>query len=230
MLQQTQVSRVLVKYPQFIQRFSTFGSLAKASITDILTVWQGMGYNRRALYLKKAAAIIINQYKGVVPNDSVTLDTLPGIGEATASSIVTFTYNKPSIFIETNIRRVFIHHFFKNKENVDDKHILLFVRETLDNKKPKEWYWALMDYGSYLGKKIENPNKKSKYYAVQSQFEGSDRQIRGKILKVLLAYRRTEQEIIEELKITKKRVKSILASLEKEGFIETNRGVYALKN
>ncbi|PIY72478.1 endonuclease III [Candidatus Roizmanbacteria bacterium CG_4_10_14_0_8_um_filter_33_9] len=239
MLQQTQVSRVLIKYPFFINQFPTFKQLAQASITEVLKTWQGMGYNRRALYLKKAASIIINQYNGIVPDDPVILDTLPGVGEATACSIVAFAYNKPTVFIETNIRRVFIYHFFEDRKlftlrgidgKVDDREILSLVEQTLDHDNPREWYWAFMDYGSYLGKTGENPNKKSKHYTIQTQFEGSDRQIRGKILKLLLEHRRTEQEMIEELKVKKKRVKSILDSLEKEGFTLKKNDIYCLVN
>ena len=239
MLQQTQVSRVLIKYPLFIHRFPTFHKLSTASIIDILSVWQGMGYNRRALYLKKAASILIDTYKGIVPDDPTILDLLPGIGEATAASIVTFAYNKPTVFIETNIRRVFIYHFFKDRRlalssveglKIEDREILPLIEQTLDYSNPREWCWALMDYGSYLGKKFENSNKKSKHYVIQSKFEGSDRQIRGKILKLLLENRRTEQEMIEELKVEKKRAKSILDSLEKEGFIEKKKDVFVLKS
>ncbi|MEK7079017.1 MAG: A/G-specific adenine glycosylase, partial [Patescibacteria group bacterium] len=113
MLQQTQVARVMVKFPIFIDQFSNFKELATASTKDILQVWQGMGYNRRALYLKKIAEIVITQYKGKLPDDPAILDTFPGIGEATAASIVAFAFNKPLVFIETNIRRVFIHLFFE---------------------------------------------------------------------------------------------------------------------
>lgn len=230
MLQQTQVSRVLIKYPVFISQFSTFKQLARAPLSEILRVWQGMGYNRRALYLKKTADIIVSNHMAILPNDPALLDTLPGIGKATAASIVVFAYNRPTVFIETNIRRVFIHHFFLDKDDVSDKQIELLVAKTLDMVNPREWYWALMDYGSYLGKIGDNPNKKSKHYTIQSQFKGSDRQIRGKIVKLLLEDRKTEKEMIEKLKIDKMRLKSILDSLEKEGFIEKKKDVFILKS
>lgn len=231
MLQQTQVSRVLIKYPVFISRFSDFKQLAQASVKEVLYIWQGMGYNRRALYLKKAAGIIENQYHGIVPDDPIILDLLPGIGKATAASIVSFAYNKSTVFIETNIRRVFLHHFFKGKKlKVDDKDILSFVKKTLDYNNPREWYYALMDYGSYLGKIVENPNKKSKHYTIQSKFEGSDRQVRGKILRLLLENKKTKNEIVDLLKIDKTKVKIILDTLRREGFITKKINTYCLAN
>jgi len=231
MLQQTQVSRVLVKYPIFISQFSNFRELASASTKDVLQAWQGMGYNRRALYLKKIAEIVVAKYKEKLPNDPVILDSFPGIGEATASSIVAFAFNKPVVFIETNIRRVFLHLFFEGrKSKVDDREIFPLIEKTLDKKNPREWYWALMDYGAHLGKTIDNPNKKSKHYSIQSEFEGSDRQVRGEILRMLLKKSQTEENIITVLKKKNDRVKHILQNMMKEGLIEYKSKMYRIKN
>lgn len=231
MLQQTQVARVLIKYPIFMSQFPNFKQLAQASIKDILQVWQGMGYNRRALYLKKIAEIVVTQHKGKLPDDPAILDTFPGIGEATAASIVAFAFNKPVVFIETNIRRVFIHLFFEDRKlKVDDREILPLVEKTLDVKNPREWYWALMDYGAHLGKTVDNPNKKSKHYSIQSKFEGSDRQVRGEILRILLKKSQTEKNIIEVLKKKNDRVKNILQNMIKEGLIEYKLQKYSIKS
>ncbi len=231
MLQQTQVARVMVKFPIFIDQFSNFKELATASTKDILQVWQGMGYNRRALYLKKIAEIVITQYKGKLPDDPAILDTFPGIGEATAASIVAFAFNKPLVFIETNIRRVFIHLFFEDrKSKVDDREIFPLVEQTLDHNNPREWYWALMDYGAHLGKTVDNPNKKSKYYSIQSKFEGSDRQVRGEILRILLKKSFKEKELVEIIKKEHGKVKSILQGMIKEGLIEYKSRMYRISN
>lgn len=230
MLQQTQVSRVLIKYPIFISQFSTFNQLVKASTKDVLLVWQGMGYNRRALYLKRIAEIVVAQYKGQLLDNPVILDSLPGIGAATAASIAAFAFNKPTIFIETNIRRVFIHHFFKDKREVDDKQIFPIIQKTLDTKNPREWYYALMDYGSYLAKIMENPNKRSKHYSVQSQFKGSDRQIRGEILRLLLKEALSEEKLIRIIKKDPDKIKNILQDLIKEQFIKLKIKKYYVNN
>jgi len=183
MLQQTQTHRVFNKYEQFIGEFSSFEMLAQSSLRDVLSVWQGLGYNRRAKALHDIAQLIIKNYKGVLPEDPQILETFPGIGSATAASIVAFAFNKPTVFIETNIRAVFIHFFFVNRDDVHDKEIFPFIEKTLDRVNPREWYYALMDYGVMLKKQIKNPSRKSVHHTRQSRFEGSNRQIRGAILR-----------------------------------------------
>ena len=230
MLQQTQVSRVQTKFPLFISRFPNFKRLAQASVKDILHVWQGMGYNRRALYLKKTANIIVTKYKGELPDNPEVLDTFPGIGKATASSIAAFAFNKPAVFIETNIRRVFLHLFFEDgRSKIDDREILPLIKQTLDKKNPRKWYEALMDYWAHLGKTIDNPNKKSKHYTAQSPFDGSDRQVRGEILKILLKKPQTGKHITAILKKKNQRVKYILQNMMKEGLIEYKNGKLGCK-
>lgn len=227
MLQQTQVARVLVKYPEFVKKFPAFKSLNKNSIAEILTVWQGMGYNRRALYLKKIAEKVEKEYKGALPKDPKILQTFPGIGSATACSILVFSYNLPLVFIETNIRRVFIHHFFKDKKGIHDKELLPLVEQYLDRKNPREWHYALMDYGSHLGKTELNPNRRSTHYVKQSKFEGSLRQLRGEVLKVLLEFKTIP---ISSLKSQTKdpRLEKALNQLEKEGFLSISKNKISL--
>lgn len=228
MLQQTQVARVLVIYPLFKSQFPSFKELSQANTATLLAAWQGMGYNRRALYLKAAAEVICTKYKGILPGDATLLDCLPGIGHATACSIVAFVFNKPVVFIETNIRRVFIHHFFSETEVVSDTDILPLVEKTLDKKNPREWYWALMDYGAYLAKQGENPNKKSKHYVKQKKFKGSVREVRGGIIKLLLQkpYTLREMEIIYK---NDERLFTVLRQLKEEGFIVLKNGKYRIK-
>jgi len=229
MLQQTQVSRVIQKFPQFIARFPDFHSLSRAHTAELLSIWQGMGYNRRALYLKQASKIIGKKYHGVLPKDQRLLDELPGIGPATASAIVVYTYNVPVVFIETNIRRIFIHHFFSDKKNINDADIIPHIQKTVDKKNPREWYWALMDYGAYLGKGRENPNKKSNRYVKQSQFEGSTRQMRGELLKIFLQRRYTKAEL-ERKYNGDERLATSLDELEREGFVRVRKGIYCINN
>lgn len=229
MLQQTQVPRVQVKFPEFISAFPNFVTLAQASNTDLLRVWQGMGYNRRALYLREIAKIISQKHNGSIPQNPDILDEMPGIGPATARSIIVYTYNKPELFIETNIRRVFIHHFFADKEGILDTEILPFLEQALDKTNPRNWYYAIMDYGTYLGKTIPNPNRKSKHYAKQSKFEGSNRQVRGSILKELIKGGQNREELVERLGFEEEKVYVVLRELEKEGFIAEKMGKYSIK-
>jgi A/G-specific adenine glycosylase len=186
MLQQTQVDRVAVKFVSFTQSFPTWSALAKAPLDQVLAEWQGMGYNRRARFLKLAAIAVVKDHGGRLPDDPDQLKQLPGIGTATAASIAAFAFNKPTVFIETNIRSVFIHHFFRGKTGIDDTRILPLVEQTLDRKQPARWYSALMDYGTALKKVQGNPSRRSRHHHRQSRFEGSTRQMRGRILKMLL--------------------------------------------
>lgn len=230
MLQQTQVSRVLQKFPLFIQAFPSFAHLAAAPLESVLRAWQGMGYNRRGKYLHETAQIITQKYLGVISQDPMELVQLPGIGPATAGSIIVFIYNKPLVFIETNIRRVFIHHFFKDSFHIHDKEIMSLVEKTLDHNNPREWYYALMDYGSYLAKHIPNPNRKSKHYTKQSKFAGSNRQIRGAVLQFLLEKNHQKRaSIYQSLEFENVRIDAVLQDMKREGFVKVEKEVYSIK-
>jgi A/G-specific adenine glycosylase len=220
MLQQTQVGRVLSKYEQFISTFPDFDSVSKAPLQEILKVWQGLGYNRRALALQKICRLVITEYGGVLPNSVETLQTFPGIGPATAGAICAFAFNQPTVFIETNIRRVFIHFFFPNKNGVRDKEILPLVGRTLDTRSPRTWYHALMDYGAMLKNEEHNPNRQSAHYNRQPPFRGSNREIRGLILKTLLEKPDlTETELVRSVAKSPERVQLIITQLIEESFL-----------
>lgn len=221
MLQQTQVERVVSKFNEFITELPDWQALAQANTTQVLNLWQGLGYNRRALWLQEAAGRVTNEFNGSLPSDFETLRSLKGIGVNTAGSVMAFAFNKPVVFIETNIRRVYIHHFFTGQTNVADLDILKLVDATLDNNNPRQWYWALMDYGSHLAKTVPNPNRQSKHYTKQSKFEGSLRQIRGHVIRELSTAPQTEGEL--RAKITDQRLAQVLETLVQEQFI-THKG------
>ena len=186
MLQQTQVDRVMGKYGEFLAKFPDFETLARAPWPEVLAIWQGLGYNRRALALKRLAQGVMENWGGTLPTSAEDLRSLPGIGPATAGALLAFAFAQPVAFIETNIRRVFLHFFFADREGVTDREILPLVEETLDRKRVRDWYYALMDYGAELKGSFPNPNRRSAHYARQSPFAGSNREVRGFILKKLL--------------------------------------------
>jgi A/G-specific adenine glycosylase len=226
MLQQTQVTRVQERYTGFITRFPDFATLHAAPVEKLLRAWQGLGYNRRALALKKTASRIMNEWNGILPDDEKSLRSLPGIGKATAAAVQAFAFGKPSVLIETNIRRVFIHCYFQDRPLVSDKEILPLVEETLDRRNPRDWYYALMDYGSYLGKTRENPNRRSRQYKKQSPFEGSVRQVRGRVLSYLVRNGNTlTRDLYSEIDLPPERIDPVLASLVAEGFIVMDRNI-----
>lgn len=221
MLQQTQTGRVVEKYLAFIATFPTFQALASAPFKDVLKVWVGLGYNRRAQALQVIAQKIISEHNGELPCDPKILQTFKGIGPATASSIVAFAFNAPTIFIETNVRTVYLHTFFKEQEMVHDKELMPLIALTVDQKNAREWYYALMDYGVYLKKTYKNPSQKSKHHATQSTFKGSDRQIRGAVLRQLTKKKSiTVKDIQKEVSwATAEKITSIFLDLEKEQLI-----------
>ena len=232
MLQQTQVSRVEEKYPPFLERFPDIESLADAAPGEVLALWQGLGYNRRALALHRTARIVVDEHGGIIPDTGDLLLTLPGIGPATAGALQAFALDRPVVFIETNIRRVYIHAFFPGRESVTDTEILPLVEATVDSNGPREWYYALMDYGSALAKEVSNPNLRSAHYSRQSPFEGSDRQIRGQILRILLDVGSlTTDELLERLSVEtveRNTMVAILSRLEQEGFLVRENGLVSI--
>ncbi len=222
MLQQTQVDRVLPKYAAFIKAFPNFTALARASVPDVLRVWQGLGYNRRALFLHRIAREVVSHHDGRLPQDPAVLQRMPGIGAGTAGAIAAFAFQKPVAFIETNIRRVYLHFFFPRGREVPDTRIMPLISATVDKKNPREWYYALMDYGAMLGREKgrTNANRHSKSYTIQSRFEGSNRQLRGMVLRAILAAPSlTTPMLARRLRTPLAKIKIIHLVLQKEGLI-----------
>ncbi|WP_162801775.1 A/G-specific adenine glycosylase [Candidatus Chromulinivorax destructor] len=199
MLQQTQTARVVPKFENWLQKFPDFLTLAQASTYDVLTAWQGLGYNRRGLALLKIAQIVVDEYNGQLPNDPVVLQTFPAIGPNTAGSICAFAFNNPIMFIETNIRTVYTHTFFQGQSEISDKQLLPLIAQTIDQNNAREWYYALMDYGVHLKQNLPRINAASKHYTKQSKFEGSKRQVRGAIIKILTELKQVDQATLVEL-------------------------------
>lgn len=223
MLQQTQVSRVLEKYQEFLKKFPSARALAKAPLSDVLKVWSGLGYNRRGKYLHDAAKVIAKKYKGIVPKDVAALRALPGMGPYTASAVRVFAFDLPDILIETNIRSVFIHHFFEDKKSVRDVDLIPIATKAAQVMDPREWHWALMDYGAHLKKSGVKNNAKSAHYVKQSKFRGSLREVRGAILRELHANRK-----LDTLSFEKSRIEAALKSLEKDGLVKSSKGKWQI--
>jgi A/G-specific adenine glycosylase len=228
MLQQTQTHRVEPKFELFIGEFPDFETLAQASLRNVLSLWQGLGYNRRGKYLQQIAQAVVLEHGGRLPADTELLRALPGIGPYTAGSICAFAFNKPTVFIETNIRAVYLHTFYKDVQKVPDAELLPLIAATLDPVNPREWYYALMDYGVELKKSGKNPNVRSKHHAVQSKFEGSDRQIRGRIIALLTSHEQLSlSEIIERVDGNQRdRIERIVGQLCSDEMIKNEQGRY----
>lgn len=226
MLQQTQVGRVVPKFEAFVKKFPDTASLAKAPLGDVLKMWSGLGYNRRAKFLHEAAQMIIKDYAGLFPQTVDELVKLPGVGKNTAGAIMAYAFNKPVPFIETNVRTVYIHHFFHDQKDIPDSTILEVLEKTIDTNHPREFYWSLMDYGTVLKKEHGNLSRKSTAYTKQSTFKGSKRQVRGQVLRELSARKMT----LEELRTTiqDNRLLGVLEALQIEGLITKTKQHYSL--
>lgn len=230
MLQQTQAPRVIPKFKSFIKKFPSFKALANAQTKDVLLEWQGLGYNRRAINLKRTAEIVSRDFNGKLPQEKEKLVALPGIGPYTAGAIRAFAWNLPNVFIETNIRSVYLHHFFNDGScrEIDDKKILPIVEKTLDTKNPREWYSALMDYGTHLKATLPNPSRRSKHHAKQSTFKGSNRELRSHILKAILEKPQTLVMLTKTLEKPKEAIKKNLESMQKEGLLKKSGSRYTV--
>lgn len=253
MLQQTQVPRVETRMPAWLDRFPTVQALAQAAPSDVLDAWQGMGYNRRALALHRAAQCVVEDWDGEFPRETHDLVALPGIGPATAQGIRSFAFDLPGVYLETNVRTVFLHHFFPDVPAVPDRELVPLIQAACpaapgaaadeiapfavpqdDADTPRAWYYALLDYGAYLKKTLPNPSRRSANYSRQSKFEGSRRQKRAHIVRMLLVARDgqpagiTVDEAVAGVNemetaagrepVERELVASILADLEREGF------------
>lgn len=274
MLQQTQVSRVEARWDAWMERFPDVRSLSDAPAADVLEQWQGMGYNRRALNLGAAAREIVRTYGGEFPRSAAALEALPGVGPATAQGIRSFAFDLPGIYLETNVRAVFLHHLFPGVEGVTDRELAPLVEaacpagacvcgggdeavEASDHGRygpyadpqdegdtPRNWYYALLDYGAQLKRTVGNPSRRSRGYARQSAFEGSRRQKRAEVVRILLAEHESDTgSSLDEVTATLNRlereagrdavdaetVASILGDLAREGFCCEDGGRWRIR-
>ena len=274
MLQQTQVSRVLAKYKEFLKAFPTLETLSKAPDKKLLKVWQGLGYWRRAKYLKETAKILVGAQKTNFGNRGVRarrsppwaggggkrfpkirfsepreLEELPGIGHYTARAVACFAFGSCEAFLDTNIRRIYLHFFFQGRTDVPDSEILKIAQKATTNLRickkskyrgitPREWHYALFDYGAIV-LKDKAINKRSRHYAKQSKFEGSFRSFRTQAVKFLLSASRNKtthnalEKYIQELLNQKTSsysysYASIIDSLLKDGLLKKSPTHYFL--
>lgn len=222
MLQQTQVERVIPKFHQFMEAFPTISEVASAPLADVLVAWSGLGYNRRAKYLHEAARHIVAQ-GGTFPLSVAELTLLPGVGKNTASAVCAYAYNQPVAFVETNIRSVYFHHYFSHASQVSDAELLAVVARTVDHDNPRQWYWALMDYGAFLKKQGAGQLSKSAHYKKQAPLKGSVREMRGAILRAL-AQTDMDAQTLRRTVAGDERFEKALAGLLRDGLVE-QRGI-----
>jgi A/G-specific adenine glycosylase len=232
MLQQTQTERVVPKYEQFLEAFPTWHALAEAPQVEVLKLWAGLGYYRRARNLQRAAQAIVTERGGAPPTAHADLLGLPGVGPYTAAAVAAFAFDEPVSMIETNIRTVYLHAYFKDQVGVTDRALAPIIDRTLYLKDPRSWFYALMDLGAFMKRHVKGVNQRSAHYSRQSPFKGSHRQARAAVLKIV-----TEQGVVPVALIEKslevlgvhcstERIKVVLEELCDEGFMVRERNRY----
>ena len=249
MLQQTQVSRVDGRWQRWLARFASVAELARADAADVLDEWQGLGYNRRALAVHRAAQAIVAA-GGEFPREAPALTALPGIGPATAAGIRAFAFDLHGVYLETNVRTVMLHELFAGREGVADRELVPLVEATCPPDggfaageggafgedvadDPRGWYYAMLDYGAYLKRTVPNPSRRSSGHAKQSRFEGSRRQKRAALVRALLARREgasvdalVAAVAAEGIELDRALAAEILADLAAEGFCHESDGLW----
>jgi A/G-specific adenine glycosylase len=229
MLQQTQTERVRPKYLEWMERFPEPGALASAPLDEVLRMWSGLGYNRRALALARAAIQIVARHGGQVPRTESELLSLPGVGKYTAAALSAFAFGRASLLVETNVRAVFLHHFFPDSDRVPDRLLEPLVLASVDERDPRTWYYALMDYGVELKRRYGNPARRSAAHVTQTPFAGSMRRLRGDLLRILSSRSAVSVEDLERgLPFAGERVREALSDLVAEGFVAYDSEVASL--
>lgn len=229
MLQQTQVDRVIPFYTAWLKKYPNVEALAHASLADVLASWQGLGYNRRAKLLWEAAKAVVREHGGRMPRSAAGLLALPGVGPYTAGAVAAFAYGHDAVLIETNLRTAVIHHFFPEETAVADRAVLEVLARVLPKGSARQWYWALMDYGAHLKRSGVRNNSRSTAYVKQKSFKGSTREIRGALLRALIAKPATALAL--EKLFPKERAAQIqeqLDALVREGLVEKRGRTYRL--
>lgn len=182
MLQQTQVSRVLIKYPQFLKRFPNFKSLAQAKTSEVIRAWQGMGYNNRVIRLQQLAKTVIKHNRGKLPNDINELQKLPGIGRYTAHAVACLVFRKQVPVVDTNVIRVLSRLFPKKikpnrQHRINIEKVWNTAEWLLPRDRASDWNQALMDLGAMI---CTAANPKCALCPVQSNCPSAFKTIRTK--------------------------------------------------
>lgn len=244
MLQQTHIERVIPKYEAFLHQFPSIEALARAPTSEVLRVWSGLGYNRRALFLQKCAQELMHEMN--FPQNEKELKKLHGIGKYTAAAILSFAYNKNVPVIDTNIHLLYKRLFYGSKS-----HIEALAKKHLPKGKSRHWHNALIDIGTLFcsskhprcsdcpltilcktaGKKIKIEATRRKKTVVP--FSQSDRIVKGSILKLLMKKNysaATLHKKIAEMNVkrSKKKFTEILVQMQKECLVKKKRKAYTL--
>lgn len=252
MLQQTQVDRVRERYAAFFRRWSTVSAFASASLAEVLGFWTGLGYNRRAKHLRSAANVVVTVHGGKVPMVSADLLSLPGVGPYTAAAVLAFAGNIDTVVCDTNVRRVVLRYFFGGEHAAalpPPRELDAVMGRLLPRGRSREWHSALMDIGALVctgrlpdcahcplrrgcrsaSARAEGRSVLRRLVRPQSAFEGSRRQVRGTVVRLLAAAGRKGLSA-ERLSaaLPDADVPTVVDDLIAEGLVETSNGAFRL--
>jgi A/G-specific adenine glycosylase len=240
MLQQTQVSRVVPYWERWMADFPDLEALAAAPLEAVLLDWQGLGYNRRAVALKRLAEEVVGAHRAAghagpagLSSDPRALTALPGVGPATAAGVRAFAFDLPSAYLETNVRAVVLHELFADADGVSDRTIVPLVEAAAQRAAERdigarEWNYALLDYGAHLKKTLPNPSRRSAHHSRQSAFEGSHRQKRARLLRAVLGGPGLSAGEYAEGWVEPDLAERILCELEEDGFVRREGDVWVI--
>lgn len=235
MLQQTQAGRVVPYYERWLDEFPMLDALAAAPLEPVLRAWQGLGYNRRALALKRTAEHLAEKTgsaPATLPDDESALLALPGVGPATAAGVLAFAFGRHAAYLETNVRTVFLHELFSDADGVADREIAPLVAQAAEvaaamGVTSREWNYALLDYGTHLKRTMPNPSRRSAHHVRQSRFEGSRRQLRARLLRAVMSDPGADAtRYAAGLEVDTVLAEELLGELAAEGFLASEDGRY----
>ncbi|HLD43204.1 MAG TPA: Fe-S cluster assembly protein HesB [Candidatus Nanoarchaeia archaeon] len=216
MLQQTQTERVVPKYSAFVERYPNVFALSKANDRELLLLWSGLGYNRRAISLKRACQEIVERFGGEFPKNEADLRSLPGIGPYTSRAVLAFAFNKAVPVVDTNIRRILIHEFGLD-ERISFMELEKIAKELIPKGKSRIWHNALMDYGAMVATARKTGVSS---LGKQGKFEGSRRWYRSQIVKMALKGNLRTQDVSKQLKTPLRFIRELCLELSEEGLIK----------
>ncbi|MHA2252598.1 MAG: Fe-S cluster assembly protein HesB [Candidatus Kariarchaeaceae archaeon] len=221
MLQQTQAIRVIPKFLLFTEKYPDLQTLSEADKKELLTIWSGLGYNRRAIWLQQAAGELLKFEP--FPQDPVVLRKLRGVGSYTSRAIPIFAFNADLVTVDTNIRRILIYEGFAQEES-SERELYEIAENLLPMGKSRDYHSALMDYGA-----LSKTSKVTKISSINKHapFKGSTRDFRGKIIKCLTKRKGlSRRDLQEKCSIPGNEIIKILQGLIDDELIQYKSGRY----
>jgi A/G-specific adenine glycosylase len=239
MLQQTQTSRVLGPWTRFIEALPSPTACADASLSDVLRLWSGLGYHRRAKALHDAAKVIRDEFAGEVPNNVLDLRRLPGIGEYCSNAVASFAFGRHVAVIDTNVGRVLARAVANRTLKVREARDA--ANELLPRTNAAQFNQAMLDLGAQFCTStprcatcpvarvckwkrdggVDPAPRSAGVSRAQSTFEGSDRQVRGRVLAALREKPHSIRELLTRVPdVDAQRGAALIADLVADGLVE----------